>query len=161
MVRGPIDCSSPARWRLVGRCTASSGTANASDMGQRRGRVQDVQPRPFASQRLVRWGGLCYGYGPPAPVAQLDRAPVFGTGGWGFESLRARSAFPSGDGRLRPFSLGLIPAIARRRRLRHRPASARHRGRSRPGRRARSRSTGAGLRLRRSGDRGRRRGHRR
>ena len=24
-----------------------------------------------------------------APVAQLDRAPVFGTGGWGFESLRA------------------------------------------------------------------------
>ena len=26
-----------------------------------------------------------------APVAQLDRAPVFGTGGWGFESLRAYS----------------------------------------------------------------------
>ena len=24
-----------------------------------------------------------------APVAQLDRVPVFGTGGWGFESLRA------------------------------------------------------------------------
>jgi hypothetical protein len=29
-----------------------------------------------------------FGY---APVAQLDRAPVFGTGGWGFESLRACS----------------------------------------------------------------------
>jgi hypothetical protein len=26
---------------------------------------------------------------PLAPVAQLDRVPVFGTGGWGFESLRA------------------------------------------------------------------------
>ncbi len=26
-----------------------------------------------------------------APVAQLDRASVFGTEGWGFESLRARS----------------------------------------------------------------------
>ncbi len=26
-----------------------------------------------------------------APVAQLDRASVFGTGGWGFESLRAYS----------------------------------------------------------------------
>ncbi|GEM_PF-6670779 len=25
---------------------------------------------------------------PPAPVAQLDRASVFGTEGWGFESLR-------------------------------------------------------------------------
>src|SRR4029078_10400310 len=32
-----------------------------------------------------------------APVAQLDRASVFGTEGWGFESLRVRSllmAFP-------------------------------------------------------------------
>ena len=27
-----------------------------------------------------------------APVAQLDRAPVFGTGGWGFESLRVYRA---------------------------------------------------------------------
>ncbi len=25
-----------------------------------------------------------------APVAQLDRAPDYGSGGWGFESLRAR-----------------------------------------------------------------------
>lgn len=25
-----------------------------------------------------------------APVAQLDRAPDFGSGGWGFDSLRAR-----------------------------------------------------------------------
>ena len=28
-----------------------------------------------------------------ASVAQLDRAPVFGTGGWGFESLRVYSCF--------------------------------------------------------------------
>ena len=28
-----------------------------------------------------------------APVAQLDRAPDYGSGGWEFESLRARQAF--------------------------------------------------------------------
>lgn len=31
-----------------------------------------------------------------APIAQLDRAPVYGTGGWEFESLLARKpALPS------------------------------------------------------------------
>jgi hypothetical protein len=29
-----------------------------------------------------------------APVAQLDRAPDYGSGGWGFKSLRARQIFP-------------------------------------------------------------------
>jgi hypothetical protein len=28
-----------------------------------------------------------------APVAQLDRAPDYGSGGWGFKSLRARQTF--------------------------------------------------------------------
>ena len=32
---------------------------------------------------------LCYFY-PSGPVAQLDRASVFGTEGWGFEPLRGR-----------------------------------------------------------------------
>ena len=32
-----------------------------------------------------------------APVAQLDRASVFGTECWGFEPLRARCYIPSGQ----------------------------------------------------------------
>ena len=28
-----------------------------------------------------------------APVAQLDRAPDYGSGGWGFDSLRVCQAF--------------------------------------------------------------------
>src|SRR5947209_20193586 len=45
----------------------------------------------FVLQALARPGGL--GYCPPpwhAPVAQLDRAPDYESGGWEFESLRAR-----------------------------------------------------------------------
>jgi hypothetical protein len=35
-----------------------------------------------------------FGYTPAlaAPVAQLDRAPDYGSGGWEFESLRARQS---------------------------------------------------------------------
>ncbi len=33
--------------------------------------------------------GLRLPSGMAAPVAQLDRVPDFGSGGWGFESLRA------------------------------------------------------------------------
>ena len=35
---------------------------------------------------------------PAALVAQLDRAPDYGSGGWGFESLRARYLNPSPPG---------------------------------------------------------------
>ena len=38
-----------------------------------------------------------------APVAQLDRASVFGTEGWGFESLRARSAQGEADKQFRRY----------------------------------------------------------
>ncbi len=40
---------------------------------------------PIATTLCPRTPELC----PYAPVAQLDRAPDYGSGGWGFESLRA------------------------------------------------------------------------
>ena len=40
---------------------------------------------------------LCNLRGRQAPVAQLDRAPDYGSGGWGFDSLRARQLFKSGS----------------------------------------------------------------
>jgi hypothetical protein len=51
-----------------------------------------------------------------APVAQLDRATVFGTVGWGFESLRAESArdrmAASHFASIRGSSAGVPPALA-------------------------------------------------
>ena len=62
-------------------------------------------------------GGASSRIGPPAacrkstklaPVAQLDSASVFGTEGWGFESLRAY--FFSNSNRLRHLRIGIIYA---------------------------------------------------
>jgi hypothetical protein len=56
------------------------------------------QPLPFVEERGAR--EACYIRGPSqsapqrAPLAQLDRATVFGTVGWGFEPLRARQSVP-------------------------------------------------------------------
>ena len=41
---------------------------------------------------------MLFGYS--APVAQLDRALVFGTKGWGFESLQARYIYQGIEGAL-------------------------------------------------------------
>ena len=43
-------------------------------------------------KELTSCGGGGYTAGNPAPVAQLDRASVYGTGGWGFEPLQAQCA---------------------------------------------------------------------
>src|SRR4029434_6885598 len=40
-----------------------------------------------------------------APVAQLDRAPDYGSGGWGFKSLRARHVNRPGTAKLKKLFL--------------------------------------------------------
>ncbi len=42
------------------------------------------------SSRLSSKRGFARLLATPAPVAQLDRVPDYGSGGWEFESLRAR-----------------------------------------------------------------------
>jgi hypothetical protein len=49
---------------------------------------------------------------PHAPVAQLDRASVYGTEGREFESLRARSESPAAAGLLLCLALGLRPKMS-------------------------------------------------
>ena len=49
-----------------------------------------IQPLSLATNRctLLSPASIC------GPVAQLDRASVFGTEGWGFDSLRGRQSIP-------------------------------------------------------------------
>ena len=64
-------------------------------------RGEELLPRPadLSSVAALRWavaeGPEFLLFPPFAPVAQLDRALDYGSGGWGFESSRARHFFPT------------------------------------------------------------------
>ena len=47
--------------------------------------AEDSEGLPFVK------AGRCRSFFISAPLAQLDRAPDFGSGGWGFDSLRVRN----------------------------------------------------------------------
>ena len=80
------------------KCSCAGGSARP--WGESTARCPAVAARGEWSRRCLTAGRTCYYCAPFAPVAQLDRAPVYGTGGRRFESCWARgfSKVPSLDG---------------------------------------------------------------